>query len=172
MALHPTLSELHFKKSVMKFLIDELNTGLGVSLFFEPLSNVPRDVSGNLLSSWVVVSFDDRSLETVSSAFVLFDIFTRGDSEGFESSKIVDKITEVFTNDDSTNGLVSIPYYNTTEVAEEVGPGEVPTVPPTLKPWVLIGGMIPLHRRTTGAIPGKDETLIRIVSYEIKWGAR
>ena len=170
MALHPTLSEIHFKKSVMKFLIDELATERSVPVFFDITTTAPRDTSNNLLSSWVVVSFDDRKLTTLASAFMVLDIYTRKDNEGFENSRILDKITDMFTNEDSTNGLISIPYYNTTEVAALVE-GK-PTVPPTFMPWVLIGGMIPLHRRTTGCWPGKDSTQVRSVSYELRWGAK
>lgn len=170
MALHPTLSEVHFKKSVMTYLIAGLTTSGGVPLYFEPIVEIPRDSSGNLLSSWIMVTFDDRELDTLASAIIVLDIFTRKDSEGFENSKILDKITLLFTKEDSTNGLVSIPYYDTTEVAVLVN--GVPTIPPTFMPWVLIGGMMPLHRRTTGTLVGKDDTLIRAVTYELKWGAR
>ena len=140
----------------MKFLNDQLATARSVPLYFEVVNTVPRNSSGVLLDYWVVVSFDDRKLTTLASAFLSFDIYTRKDNEGFESSRILDKISDMFTNEDSTNGLVSIPYYNTTVSGS----------------WVLIGGMMPLHRQTTGCWPGKDETQIRSVSYELKWGAR
>ena len=168
MVLHSTLSEIHFKKSVMSYLIAKLATERSVPLFFNVTMTVPRNSSGVLLDSWVVVSFDDRKLSTLASAFIMFDIYTRKDNEGFESSRILDKITDMFTKEDSTIGLVSIPYYDTTEVAIQGEIGEEPTI----APWVLIGGMIPLHRRTTGCWPGKDDTQIRSVSYELRWGAR
>lgn len=156
MALHPTLSEVHFKKSVMKYLIDNLKIAKSVNLFFTDIFDVPTDESGEKLSSWVTVNFDDRKLETMASAYVMFTIFTRKDDEGFDSSRILDKISEVFTDEDSTNGVKSIPYYDTTVAAD----------------WAVIGGMLPIHRRTTGILPGKEGTQIRAVSYEFRWGAK
>jgi len=156
MALHPTLSELHFKKSVMKFLFDELKTKGGIELFFNPLHSSPRDASNTVLKQWVVVSFEARKLDTLASAFVLFTVFTREDTEGFENSRILDKISEAFVDEESTIGIRSVPLYDTTVSGS----------------WVVIGGMLPIHRQTSGAWPGKEGTTIREVSYQFRWGAK
>ena len=156
MALHPTLSDVHFKKSVMKFIIDQLVTIDGNLVFFEPIFEVPRDGGDNLVDSWIEVEFNEKEFEALASCYTLLNIYTREDSEGFDNSRILDQITEMMTDEDSTNGTAYIPYYDTTVEGA----------------WTQIGGMIPILRRTSETFPGRDSTTIRTVSFELKWGAR
>jgi hypothetical protein len=156
MAIHPTLSDLHFRKSVMKFIMDQLVTVDDLVVKFEPTFEAPRDDDGNVVDAWVEVKLSDKEFEDLGSAFVLFDIYTRKDSEGFDNARILDLITDMLTDEESTNGTAFIPYYDTTVEGA----------------WTTIGGMIPLHRRTTEIWPAKDSTSVRTVSYELKWGAK
>lgn len=156
MAIHPTLSDLHFRKSVMKFIIDHLVTVEELVVEFKPTFSNPRDDDGNIVDSWIEVNIADKTFEDLGSAFVLFHIYTRKDDEGFDNARILDKITDMLTDEGSTNGTAFIPYYDTTDEEE----------------WETIGGMIPLHRRTTEIYPASDSTSVRTVSYELKWGAK
>lgn len=152
MALDPTISEVDFKRSVMKYLIDGLS---GISLFFKPLNSAPRDDTDAELSQWVVVLLGERRIDAVSSCYITFDIYSRKDDEGFEISRIVDSIVEIFIDEDATNGLKFIPLYNTSGT-----------------PWVEIGGILPIHKYSSRVMPGKDQTLLKSVTYEFKWGAK
>ena len=152
MALDPTISEVDFKRSVMKYLIDGLS---GISLFFKPLNNAPRDDTDTELSQWVVVLLGERRIDAVSSCYITFDIYSRKDDEGFEISRIVDSIVEIFIDETATNGLKSIPLYNTSGTS-----------------WVEVGGILPIHKYSSRVMPGKDQTLLKSVTYEFKWGAK
>lgn len=157
MALDPTLSEVHFKRSMKKFLLDNLAAAPhNLNLLFKFVTETPTDGNGDQYDHWVVVSYEDRVLDTLSSAFLLFAIFTRKDEEGFQLARILDSITEVFKDENQTDGLKRIPLFDTTDDQN----------------WVQVGGIVPLTRRQTGEMPGNDQTMIKTVSYELRWGAK
>lgn len=154
MALDPTLSDLDFRRSVVKYLTTELTN---IDLFFKPLTDAPTDNSGNVLDKWVLVSFGERFYGAVSSQYIIFDIYARSDDEGFEISRIHDSIMDIFLDESATDGLKSIPLYDTTSDPAS---------------WVEIGGILPIHRFSSGVMPRKDQTLVRSVTFEFKWGAK
>ena len=153
MTLTTTWSELDFKRSVIKYVTTELTS---VDLFFKPLTSAPKDSSGNTLSQWVIINFGERRLDAVASQYVMFDIYSREDDEGFETSRIIDAIMDIFLDETAMDGLKLVTLYDTSISAS----------------WVAIGGMLPIHRYSSGVMPGKDQTLIRSVVFEFKWGAK
>lgn len=154
MTIHPIESEIHFKKSIMRFLIDELQTNEGVFLIFGFSTGAPRNDLNVLQDSWVCVSFGEKRADALMSAYVMFDIYTRKDNEGFESARIVDSITGVFSDENAIDGNARIMLYDTSVEGS----------------WVISGGIMPIHRYTSGVMPGKEQTVLRTMTYEFKWG--
>ena len=162
MALDPTLSELDFRRSVIKYLVtelqyDESSNPTGYYLFFKPLTNAPKDANDSTLDQWIIVNFAQRRMGSVSSQYISFDLYSREDDEGFEIARMSDAITDIFYDGTATSGfgIKPVTLFNTSG-----------------SPWVEAGGILPIYKYASRVMPGKDQTLIKSVTYEFKWGAK
>lgn len=155
MSLSPVTRKSDFRNSIKKYFLDSLEVTESLSLFFDSLVETPTDASGVKLTKWVTISFGRSSLGSVSEAQISLEAFTRNDSEGDDLASLLDTIMGYIVDEDSTNGLVSIPYYDTSAV-----------------PWTIVGGMIPYVQPSLSAMDGLDNTRFEAVNILCKWGGK
>ncbi len=156
MSISPEIRQNDFKGSIKKYFLDTLEVIEGIKLFFDGISDTPVNIqTGEKLNSWIIISFGDRNLGTVSDQFILLDLFTRKDDEGDDLSILTDTVLNYIINENNTNGLVTIPYYNVSVV-----------------PWVLVGGIIPFIEPLQQSFSSKDDTKIQNITLRCKWGGK
>lgn len=143
--------EAYFLNSIRKYLVDNLS----VDLYFEPLTDTPTNDAGVPLSSWICVSFDDFAPGTLAENFVHLLLFTRNDLEGDDMAALSDTVLDIFIDEDSNTGVVSIPFYDCSDT-----------------PWVNIGGIVPHVQPLTASVPAKDSTRMRLISVRCLWGSK
>jgi len=146
----PTLSEVNFKKSLMQFFEDQ---AFPVKVFFDDLSDIPVDDLGVKLDKWIIVAGILPRKVDILKTKVLFTICTTKDSEYFKQSRIYDDFTELFTDDTNTNGLRTIPFYETRTT-----------------PFVLIGGLMAMVDTTTTIFETDSKVACRGLSYDFVIG--
>ena len=154
MALSAVSRESDFKRSIKKYFLDNLETTEGLKLFFETLEETPLNGSGAPYTKWVIIDFGRRDLGPVSEQYISIDIYTRNDKEGDTLAKLVDTVMDYIIDEDATNGLVTIPYYDTTGV------------------WSVVGGIIPYLQQSFGRLEGVDKTLFKSINILCKWGGK
>jgi len=155
MALSPVSRESDFKNSIKKYFLDSLETIEGIPTFFEFLDATPCDSSGNKLRKWVIVSFGNCVFGNVSEGQISVEAYTRKDSEADDLVVLLDTIRNYIIDENSINGLHTIPYYNT-----------------SVTPWTIVGGMIPFLQPTMGIGEGRDHTRFKDVNILCKWGGK
>lgn len=155
MAIDPTTRSADFTQSIRKYFLGNLEAIENIKLFFEVISDVPTDVDGNKINKWIIITFGNKTLGAVTEQFVSFDLFTRKDAEGDDLSALTDTVLSYIINEDSTSGLVTIPFYDVTE-----------------DPWVIVGGVIPFISPLQAAMEGKDSTRIQNITLVCKWGGK
>jgi len=149
------MREVDFKRSIKKYFIDNLVTTEELFVSFDMLYDVPLDGSGNKRNSWIVFSFENKNLGTVSEQLIRVDLFTRKDAEGDNLSALLDVFLSYIYNELSTNGYHSIPYYDTSS-----------------SPWSLVGGIVPFVKQILPEYDAKDKTKIRGIDLLCKWGGK
>ena len=154
MSLDPTTKEVDFKNSIKKYFIDNLETTESLKIFFEGLNETPLDSSGNKYDKWVIIVFGSRDLGTVSEQQVSLDIYTRNDKEGDELAALSDTVMGYLIDDTVPDGMIRIPFYNTTGV------------------WSLVGGIMPFLQASLGRMEGEDKTLFKSINLLCKWGGK
>lgn len=154
MALSPTTRQADFKSSIKKYFLDNLETTEGLKIFFEELSEIPLDGSGDKYNKWVVITFGRRNLGTVSETSVMIDMYTRNDKEGDDLAKLEDTVMDYIVDENSTSGLATIPFYDTSGV------------------WAQVGGIIPYLEPSLGAVEGEDGVQYKSINILCKWGGK
>lgn len=152
--ISPVSKEVNLKRSIKKYFLDNLETTESLPLFFETLETQPLDSSGNDLLKWVVISFGRSNLGNVSEQQVVIDLYTKEDKEGDELASLIDIVRSYLLDEDSTSGLVTIPFYDTSGV------------------WSQIGGMIPYIQPSLGRREGIDDTQFQSINILCKWGGK
>lgn len=155
MVLSPESRQADLTDSLKKYFLDTIETVSGIKIFFEWMDDTPVDDAGVKLDKWVIFDFGDSDLGAVSEILIFVHLFVRKDSEEYLLSRIQDTFMGYIIDEDSTNGLVSIPYYDT-----------------TASPWVQIGGILPFVKKIYGAQDGKDNTKIKTIQLLCKWGGK
>ncbi len=145
-----TLSEINFKKSLIQFFEDQ---AFPHAVYFEDLGDVPFDTSGNKLDRWVIVAGLLPRKADVLKIKLLFTVCTTNDSEYFKQSLVYDDLLELFTDDTNTNGLRTVPFYETRS-----------------PPFVLIGGILGMLDATTPIFETESKIACRNVSYDFVIG--
>ena len=153
--ISPVSREADFKNSIKKYFLDSLETLEFLDVFFEELGETPSDNDGVKLTKWVVITFGRSELGHVSEAQISLDLYTREDSEGDDLSLLMDVVMGYIVDEESTNGLATIPYYDTSSV-----------------PWTIVGGMIPFLQPALGVQESMDSTKYRSVNLVCKWGGK
>jgi len=154
MALSPTTKESDFKNSIKKYFLDNLETTESLKVFFEELEEVPLDVSGNPYNKWVIIVFGRRDLGAVSAQQISIDMYTREDREGDDLAALSDTIMNYIIDENSTNGLVSIPFYDTSGT------------------WAQVGGIIPYLQPSLGSMESEDGVQFKAINLLCKWGGK
>lgn len=153
MPVSPEIQISNFVNSIKSYFIEELTP---VDCFFEWLDFVPKHATTKAkLDKWIIFEFGDMDLGPVSECRILIHCFTRKDNEDFELNKLCDTVLDKIIDEDSTNGLKTIPFYNTS---------------PT--PWVLIGGIIPFLDDIKNTVDARDNTKIKTIPINCKWGGK
>ncbi len=153
--ISPVSKETNLKNSIKKYFLDSLETLESIPVFFEDLTETPSDVNGDKLLQWVVISFGRGNLGNVSEKLVSIEAYTRNDSEGDDLSALCDVIMGYILNEDSTNGLATIPFYDTSS-----------------DPWVFVGGMMPFLQPSLNEMQGDDYTKYKAINILCKWGGK
>jgi hypothetical protein len=153
--ISPVSRESDLKSSIKKYFLDYLETLESIPLFFEGLAEIPSDDDGVKLLKWVVISFGRGDLGNVSERQITLEAFTRNDSEGDDLSSLIDTIMGYILNEDSTNGLATIPYYDTSSV-----------------PWTVVGGIMPFLQPSLNEMEGDDSTKFKSINLLCKWGGK
>lgn len=154
MALSPTTKESDFKNSIKKYFLDNLETTESLRLFFEELSEVPLNGSGVKESAWVIISFGRRDLGCVSEQQISIDMYTLNDKEGDDLAVLYDKVMNYIVDEDSTNGLHTIPFYDTSGV------------------WTQVGGIMPYLQPSLGRMESEDGVQFKAINLLCKWGGK
>ena len=155
MALSPETRHSDLKGSLKKYFVDNLETTSEIKLFLKWIPDVPVDASGNKLDQWAIIILGDHNLGTVAECFVEINLFTRNDNEGDDLTALYDLLMNYIIDEGSSNGLVSIPYYDISSI-----------------PWVKVGGIIPFINRVFGAEEMKDNTHMKTIHLLCKWGSK
>ncbi len=153
--ISPVSRKVDLKKSIKKYFLDSLETIESVPLFFESLSETPLDDLGEKLSQWVIISFRQGNLGNVSEQMISIGIYTRNDSEGDDLAALNDLVMGYLLDEESTNGLVTIPFYDTSADV-----------------WVVVGGIIPFLQLSLGEMEGEDGTKFKEINVLCKWGGK
>ena len=145
------ISEVNFKRSLISFL--EVN--LSIPFFFQRVLDIPKDpVTGDPYDKWVVVSIQDLSDVTLLKRPVLFMVFTTNDVEFFKHSEIFDELYDIFRDETSSNGLKSIPFYDT-----------------STDPFTMINGMLALYQNKSEIFVTTNNTNCRYILYNFCSGS-
>lgn len=152
MSLSSVTKEVDFKNSIKKYFLDSLETIEQLKIFFESLFEVPVDSSGKKLKSWVVVSFGYRNLGNVSEQQVSLDLYTTEDNEADDLAELVDAVMNYLIDEDSINGLKTIPYYDSS--------------------WAVVGGIIPFIQPAFGRMESEDGVQYKSINLLCKWGGK
>jgi hypothetical protein len=99
--------------------------------------------------------FGDMEIGPVCECRILIHCFTRHDSEDFELNKLCDSVLDEIIDESSTNGLKTISFYNTSTT-----------------PWVLIGGIMPFLGDVKNTIDARDNTKIKTIPIDCRWGGK
>jgi hypothetical protein len=153
MALSPESLITNFERSIKSFTINLFQVENGVPCFFDWLKDVPEDDLGVKLPKWVVTTFGSINKGTVNSVRLEFHLFSRQDDEGSEIIKLLDVLYGATYDDE--DGIIAIPLYDTNTT-----------------PWTFINGILPYHQITYRTIFAKDDTKIKTVRFECKWGGK
>jgi len=153
--LSPEARYSDLKGSLKKYFVDSLVTGESKELYFKYLKDVPLDGNGAKLASWIIINFGEMELGSVASCPIEINLFTRNDLEGDDLAALFDVLMSYIVDENSINGLKTIPFYNTTEL-----------------PWTLVGGIIPYITRIFEDEEGKDSTKIKTIHITCKWGSK
>lgn len=153
--ISPVSRQVNIKNSVKKYFLYALEELENLTVFFEELSETPSDDNGDKLLKWVTILFGRGDLGHVSEQQITISAYTRDDSEGYELSVLLDTIMGYILDEDSTNGLATIPFYDTSVV-----------------PWVFAGGMMPFLQPSLGEMEGADGTKLKDINIVCKWGGK
>lgn len=153
--LSPESSTTDFENSMKKYLVDNLQEKEKIPLFFEAQDDIPVDENGIKLEKWGYISFGGVVLDGVNSCSVLIHLFTRNDFENTLINNLMDLVTSYILDETSTNGLCSIPYYNSRTV-----------------PWTLNGGILPFIRNIFKVETLRDKTKLKTMQLNCKWGGK
>lgn len=152
MVLSAVTKEVDFKNSIKKYFLDNLETTQSLPLYFEQLFEVPLDSNGIKLKQWVIVSFGYRNLGPVSEQQVSLDLYTTSDNEADDLAALMDIVISYIIDEDSGNGLKTIPYYNSS--------------------WEIVGGIIPFLQPTLERMESEDGVQFKAINLLCKWGGK
>ena len=122
--LDPTLQESCYKYSIRKYFQDNLETSLGKYVYFDVEYTIPK-VSGVELTNWFVFHFGTINLDYLSTAMLQVYLFSRKDPGNFLLSILRDSLLGVLFDENATDGLKKIPFYN---VSNQIVTGIVPHI--------------------------------------------
>jgi len=157
MALNPTVREVDFIKSIKKYFLDNLETTSSIKVFFEELLETPQVAStGVKYTEWVIITFGTRNLGPVSEQRLVLNLYTRNDKEGDNLAALEDLVMNYLLDEGSTNGLKTIPYYDTS----------VPAA------WTIVGGILPFLQMSLGKMENEDAIQFKSINLLCKWGGK
>jgi hypothetical protein len=153
MPVSPEIQISNFVNSIKSYFIGALTS---VDCFFEWLDFIPKNATtGAKLDKWIIFEFGDMEIGPVCECRILIHCFTRHDSEDFELNKLCDSVLDEIIDESSTNGLKTISFYNTSTT-----------------PWVLIGGIMPFLGDVKNTIDARDNTKIKTIPIDCRWGGK
>ncbi len=155
MALSPESRQSDFFNSIKKYFLDKVETGLSISVFFDWIADIPKNSSGIDLTKWLIVEVGAGEPGPVSVCAINLHLFTISDFENYEMNLFADKVLGILINEDSTNGLYTIDYFNTSAV-----------------PWVKVGGIIPFIKKIFEPVEAKNNAKIKTINLLCKWGGK
>jgi hypothetical protein len=144
MALDETCKEANFRRSVLKYLVDNLKTALSIDVIDDPSIPTPSLVTSGL-RKWVRPIYGSMNLDTVTSADLEIHCCTRKDVGSVEAIALRDIVLGLFAN-------TPIPLYNITT-------------------WTNIGYMYPIILPSPGNYVEEDSTKADVLAIRLKWGA-
>jgi hypothetical protein len=153
MAVDATLSKVCVKKSIKKFVVDELRTGKSRSVQFDIWLDTPR-VQGRELTEWISFNFGPISKGSVS--FLDLEVFcaSREDPEGDELAAIRDDVVEVFSEVAADRKAIDL---------FETRSGT---------PWTKVGGMVIFMENEGTEQYTASNTKFVPLTFRFKWGAK
>lgn len=151
MPIHSTASELNFRKSVKKYLVDNLSP---VPVTFDKGLKDPV-LGGRSTKKWLSVLFGDIERGYLTEAWVQVYVLTRQDAEGDEQAGLSDSVLAVLSDRDQTDGFRRIPLYDA-----------------SLDPWSEVGSIIVQEVLEGGSFVLADETKVKEISARLRWGSK
>ena len=145
MSLDPTHSEALYRRSVKKFLVDNLYTVDKIYVDFSKMYMKPTDGVGADIDKWIRFHFNGLSTRgTTATGRVAAYIFSRGDTDGVKLAEVRDKIVEYAVDLTMPDGMRRVPLYDLT--------------------WTQIGGMILTTGNESKEEHADDDTLYKFVN--------
>lgn len=149
MALDPTHSEEYFRRSVKKYLVDNLYTTDGVYIDFAKIYQTPTDGIGDEITEWIRFHFNGLSPEgNLYTGRVAAYMFVRRDS-GTELARLRDKLWNYLVDLNMPDGLKRVPLYNDV--------------------WTQIGGMVVTTGFESKEEYADDDTLYKFVNIYFRY---
>ncbi len=195
--LSPESKQSDFCNSIKKYFLEKVEIDLGIKVFFDWIADIPKGETGEDLTKWVIVEFGVLDLGNVASCIVNLYLFTIKDFENYEMNLFTDKILNIFINEESTNGLHTIDYFDTapafmtvevlstagmsvgdlvTEIGVPVGSTVETVVDGThvivRLPWTKVGGIIPFIKKIFEPVEAKNNAKIKTINLLCKWGGK
>ena len=157
MALDPTARESNFRDSIKKYFVDNLNTTEGIDLLFDTWLSTPDIGISKSVTRWVTVNFEEIERDTLSEARLTVIPSTRNDSEGFKLAQLTDTVMGYLSDENSTTGMRTIPFYRSRNIGA----------------WTAIGGIViipPIHE--SAQLVSEDGTKYKMLSVRCKFASK
>lgn len=106
--MEPTLSEVVVRKSIRKYFVDALQTGLSIPVYFDKIEKMP-----DTIDSWVSVQVDTMDFSTMATIYLQIYCFTRKDSDFTKLALLRDKVFDKLIDLTQTNGIQKMDMYDT-----------------------------------------------------------
>lgn len=145
MPLDPSHSDTNFRRSVKKYLVDNLYTTDGVYIDFSRIYQTPTDGIGDDINEWIRFQINGLTFRgTTATGRVAAYLFTREDVDGKNIAVLRDLLVNYAIDISMTDGLARVPLYDET--------------------WTQIGSMILTVGTESDEERADDDTLYKFVN--------
>ena len=144
--VHPTHSLSVLRRSIRKFVIDNLRTAHSLRVFFDFSFDEPEE------DSWVVVKAEDLDIDTLAENFVVFYMFVKNDMSGKNLAELRDIVYDCLVYLDMTDGRARFPLYESD--------------------WTEVGHVVISIVTERGKQSGEFGTNYQWIQVKLNWGAK
>jgi len=144
--VHLTHSVVALRRSIRKFIIDNLVTVEGLKVFFDFSYSTPDE------DKWVVVVTDEIDIDFLASTHIVLYLFTKNDISGDKLASLRDTVYDYFLDLDITDGKARMPLYD--------------------EDWDVAEHIVMSIVRESGKERGETGTFYRWIQVRLNWGAK